>query len=247
MKKIGAIISLCLIIILSFSFVILRLLANGSEDNFFNQKWRLSFGKSPLLRQILGLHFDGDGRYDYLHGKDKKILIEIDAMQGVKIPQDAVDLLVTKMQDATGKRVIYSYSDQNIPFQAQSSGKEVSDLVKKYRNFQIANSSSVYLLYLNQSKDQADLLGSTYQEYGIVLYDKILRDFTRTNPKSFSNYVESTALHEFGHQLGLAHNTQPDCLMAENAEESHVARENPIDIIVDFCPYEKDLIMKMKY
>ena len=242
MKKAAKILVLLLFIVLTFTFVILRMLANGSEDNFFNQKYRVALAKNPLLRNLLALHFDGDGRFDYLGQTNKKLWIEIDAMAGLSIPQDSLDLLAKKIAGVTGEDVLFFDSDANIPFQAAVGQDQVKQLVDRYKNFQPTDGAYLYLLYLNSSSTDAQLLGSTYQEYGIVLYDQALKDLTQESPQTFSDYVQSTALHEFGHQLGLPHNKQANCLMNSLADTSAVMWQAPSDVLVDFCDYEKLLI-----
>ena len=63
-------------------------------------------------------------------------------------------------------------------------------------------------------------------------------NFTRENPDILPYYEESTALHEFGHQLGLPHNAEPNCLMNEHADEARALREKTSDVITDFCAFE---------
>jgi|GEM_PF-781627 hypothetical protein len=246
LKKFLTVLGLLLIIILSFSYVALKLLANGSEGNFFNKNYRAKFAANPFLRQLIGLHFDGDAKSDYLGSRYKKILIEIDQMEGLDLPKPAMDLLAKNITAATGKEVVLDYSDV-IPFQPNVSTADIDKLVKQYRNASFASDSAkLYLLYLPQFDDNVDHLGSTYQEYGMLLFDTALRNFTKDSPDTFNNYVESTALHEFGHQIGLQHNQQPDCIMYEYADENHVIRENPSDVVTDFCDYEKSLIEGLK-
>ncbi len=243
MKKFFIAIFLLLIIFFSFSFIILKLLANGAEDNFFNQKYRAQVAAHPVLRNIFDLRFDGDARADYLSSRYNKIFIEVDQMEGLEISQSALDLLETKIESITSKEVIIFRSD-SIPYQANVDGEDVKQYVEAHRNYKYASDvAHLYLLYLSEFEDQADHLGSTYQEYGILLYDTALRNLTIGNPKTFDNYWSSTALHEFGHQLGLPHNEIKGCLMNEHAESGQVLRENPEDVIIDFCAYEKQLIV----
>ncbi|MBX4191203.1 MAG: hypothetical protein KW804_00145 [Candidatus Doudnabacteria bacterium] len=236
---------LLLVIFSSITFIILRVSANGAEDNFFNHKWRQKFAKDPFFRQILGLHFDGDARADYLGDKYSKIVIEVDQMIDHEIPYQALELLKKKIEQTTGKQVEILESDK-IPYIENVYHDDVVEIAKKYRNVKIKNSASLYLLYLSTYEGSNDHLGSTYEEYGILLFESALKNFTSENHDTFVNYVESTALHEFGHLIGLPHNDFQNCLLNEHAEESHVARENPENVIVDFCDYEKKLIDEMR-
>jgi predicted Zn-dependent protease len=242
MKKVAIVTTLLLVIIVAFLFVFFLISANGPDDNFFNRNLRLKFDRSRTLREILGLHYIGDARFDYLGNSNSSILIEVDQMEGLEIPQKALDLLAQKIQAITGKPVDYFLSNPYIPFQEQVSDEEVQTIVKHYEGKGSKARAHLYLLYLNQYQDETNLLGSTYQEDTIILYGKDLKDFTKTSPDTFVNYFESTALHEFGHQLGLEHNDEPGCLMSARAEHGYYVQESASDVIVDFCPYEKEQI-----
>ena len=242
MRKAIIVAILLAVIVLTFSNVILRLLANGAEDNFFNQKYREKFASYPLFRKSIGLHFDGDAKKDYLGTRYKKIVVEVDEMEGLSVSFEALDIFSQKIRQATGKEVQIVRSDK-VPFDDDVTDAEISEIVKKYRNVNfIANSAYIYFLYLSEFDDNIDHLGSTYQENGILLFDFALRNFTSNSPKTLDNYVESTALHEFGHQIGLGHNQQPGCLMNEQLEQAYRFSERPVDVITDFCEYEKQLI-----
>jgi predicted Zn-dependent protease len=236
---------LLIVILLSFAFVILKILANGSPDNFFNSSFRKDFAKIHALRQILGLHFDGDGLSDYLGPKNSKISIEVDSMDGLEVPIPSLELLSKRISSATGKSVSYYISDTKIPFQASVNQTQISQIADKYQNYITKlGSAFIYLLYANQMEGETERLGSTYKEFGVVIFAGTIRDFAGNNPEILNNYIESTSLHEFGHQIGLNHNDQSGCLMNASVEEAPV-QSNP-QIVTDFCDYEKNLIKSSK-
>lgn len=240
MKKFFAILVLLVLIITSFGFVVLKTLAQGAETNIFNRKFRSSFARSPIFRDLLGLHFDGDAKSDYLGQKYTKIRVEVDAMQGVAIDIEALSILTEKMKSATGKEVDYVISDEQIPYAESVDAQQIGQIAAKYRSFKShGDTASLYLLYLSSDDKEAQLLGKTYQEDGVVLYLGGLKQFISANPETLKYYEESTALHEFGHQLGLGHDEQEGCLMTARAETTHVARQDPMEVITDFCDYEK--------
>ena len=243
MSKSLAIIGLLMVILVSFGFVTLKLAASADEHNWFNKHWRSTFAANPRMRGLLGLHFDGDGRADYLGPQTKHILIEVDAMDSVPVDYQALDMLISKIGTVTGKDVEYVVSDQNVPVAKVVNKEKIGDIVKQYRNFENhGDTATVYLLFMNEYTDESKLLGLTYKEYGIVIFAKALQDFTDNNRKALLLYEESTALHEFGHQIGMNHNNEPGCLMNEHAESAHMALQNPQDVITDFCAYEKALL-----
>jgi hypothetical protein len=246
MKKAIVVLLLLLVIAGSFAFVFLRIQANGSENNFFNTSYREIFAANETLRKILGLHFDGDGKADYLSPKYSKINIEVDEMSGLDISRFALDTLVSRMQAITGKQVTYTINDTAIPFSDNLNETQIQDLANLYRNeHNSGDTASVYLLYLTMEDNDTDRLGVTLQEYGMVLFQGPLELFTKSSPNSLPDFIESTALHEFGHQLGLPHNDYQSCLM-----QASVDAPSGFDfingVVTDFCPYERDLIESAK-
>lgn len=243
MKKFFVIVVLLLIIVFSFGFAWLKSQAQGAENNYFNSRLREKFARIPLWRTVLGLHYDGDAKADYLGHRYRKILIEVDVMDKTEVNLAALDLLVEKIAASTGKPTTYLVSDQSIPYKETLNSQQIGDLVTRYRNHQSqGDTAAVYLLYGSRDEHSPSLLGSTYREDGIILFEDSLQQFTAENPKILADYEESTALHEFGHQLGLPHNNVPFCLMNERADEILAITERPGDAIVDFCKFEKDLI-----
>src|SRR4051812_35000059 len=129
MKKTVATICLLVIIAISFSFIILRILANGSENNFFNLEYREKFAQKEFWRQVLGLHFDGDEKSDYLGSHYSKIVIEVDEMVGLSVPTQSLELLKQKMSTATGKEVSYVVTHNAIPYSERVSEDEIKNFV----------------------------------------------------------------------------------------------------------------------
>lgn len=243
MKRIIAILGLLLIIIASASFVYLKSAALESEQNYFNQHLRSRFASLSFLRHILDLHYDGDARADYLEKHYQRILLEVDVMDSLEMSLEAIDLLRDRIHNITGKPVAYIVSDTHIPYERELTSENLKKIVSGYRTYQSnGDTATIYLLYASRWHDKTSFLGMTYQEYGIVLFGDELQSFTRENSSLLPKYEASTALHEFGHQLGLPHNTEPNCLMNEQADEAQVVVENSADVLTDFCDFEKQMI-----
>ena len=250
MKKTLIIIVLLILIIVSFAFVFLKMSSRGSEFSFFNQNLRYRFGEYQILRQIFALHNDGDARLAYLGAKHQKILIEVDQMIGLdrnlEITDNLLQKLAEKIKNITGKETSFKYSNITIPYSPAATAEELRKIEEEYRNHDETNKEAVvYLLLAIQEGTDLDKLGSTLGEEGIILFQKTFKDsMLKTDARSdtYDNFILSTLLHEFGHQIGLPHNIYPDCLMNAQTEFSNQIR--PDRIINDFCDYEKEEIKK---
>lgn len=236
MQRKAAFILLILFIISIFSFVILRSWSLGSEDNFFNSRLRPRLSRSPFLRKILSLRYDGDARRDYLDSGYERIELEIDAMEGEELPAEGVETVVRVIERVTGKPVEVRYSDNSIPYRIGLTDDELKAIVDGNRR-QSKNHAYLYLLLASSRDRQAENIGTTYGEDGIVIYMDALKSFVSRNPELLPEYFASTVLHEFGHQIGLGHNREAGCLMNPEVEGG-LSGETRSEVVVDFCESE---------
>jgi predicted Zn-dependent protease len=246
-QKISLIVLLLFLIAGTAVYTYARLAAPGPETNYFNRVWRGRLDHYPDVREALGLHDEGDARFDYLGSRYSKIFIEVDAMAG-QVPDRAVfDQLSARIKEATGKETSYVFSDLDLSSPDTSSDADLERLENQHRvSYTQGDTAVLYILVVNQDADEALTLGKTLGESGIVIYESALREFIANSPRTLPDYQLSTALHEFGHQLGLDHNDQPGCIMGEHAESDHKAKADPADVITDFCSYEKQELNKEK-
>ncbi|OJI07204.1 hypothetical protein BK004_01590 [bacterium CG10_46_32] len=239
MKKFFIVISLLLVIFCSFGFVFLGLMARGSDDNYFNTHWRQWFSRVPVWRYVLSLHYDGDGREDFIGSGYGRIVVEVYGMDGLSIDSELMQSVADRIQGITKKPTSVVFSNVAIPYVPLVRAEDVLQIARQYRRSSVdRDTAGLYVLFASAKEEEPTLLGSTYQEDGIILYVDAMKDFTRNAPETFGSYVVATILHEFGHQISLQHNDQPDCLMNEHAEANHTAKNNPSDVVVDFCEYE---------
>ena len=246
MKRLLVICLLLLVIFLSFSYVILKSSANGSEQNYFNQKLRPYFSQFPWMRSILNLHFDGDGRADYLGSGFEKILIEVDVMDTLSARVPALQRLASKIEEITGKKTSYIISDREVSYDRELDREAIRRLVEKYRDHKTrGDTATLYMLYGSRSAEKESLLGQTFEEYGIIIFAENLAEKTGDDSTLRTDFEFSTALHEFGHQLGFAHNSESGCLMNEQAG-IHEGYHSGDEIIMDFCDYEKRLLPNLR-
>lgn len=245
MKKIITIFFLLLVIFLIASFIYLKTSAQDLGSNFFNDNWRYEFARHPMARKILGLHFDGDAKYDYLGPRYSNITIKIIPMKGLSINNRAAESFSQKVQATTGKPTKYLvYPD--IAFSLTSYREDLEKQLPEDSTVLPSQGAIIYLIVASQKKDDSNLLASTLKENGIVLFESTLENDMRSDTsQKFDEYLAGLLLHEFGHQIGLNHNAFLECLMNEKTEFSDSG--SLIDMKDDFCEFEKEEIKKMKF
>lgn len=227
-------------------FILAKLGSLGPENNYFNSHFRLKLAKNPVFRKVLTLQNDGDSRSDYLGSGKSKILIEVDAMQGINVDLGLVDRFANAVSNITGKNVNYLVSDVDMTnFEVDDS--QIQTLADKYHNIEPDNNTAIlYLMLLSKKQGEAKQIGSTYKDFGIVVYVGSVEDFTQSTSATYRNYLFSTTLHEFGHQIGLGHNEEAGCIMNPKAETNDIAQLDPDNVVTDFCHFEQKLIAQQK-
>lgn len=238
------VISVCLAILFWVGIFVLRKQSQIDEQNFFNRNLRAEFSKYDVLRRVFHLDFDGDRRALYL-SRNKKIKLEIDSQEGVSYNKNSINSVVTRIKTNLNKDIEVVYSEEDI-----SSTNLASGLYHFEKNFRDVDDSGefVYLhvLILKKDSEKEHLLGTTVGAGAVVVYTEALKDFTSGYPKTYDSYFEGTLLHEIGHQLGLRHNTESQCLMNEYAEVDSMPQYFQENVLVEFCGYENNLIEQEK-
>jgi hypothetical protein len=236
--KILVIIVLLGVIIISFGFVYFKVSAQNTGSNYFNDNLRHKFARYPAVRQILGLHFDGDAKADYLGNRYQNITIKIISMEGLDISDEAAEVFAKRVENITGKKTKYLFYP-NIPYKSLIGAEE---LRKSLGSMGSSQDAVAYVFIVSQDAD-SEILGSTVLENGMVLFkNPLTNDMWKDNEENVDSYIASLLLHEFGHQLGLGHNSVSGCLMNEKAEFSDGGRL--LREINDFCEFEKKQIKK---
>lgn len=219
--------------------------AQSLDSNYFNNNLRYKFARYPLLRGLLGLHFDGDAKADYLGSHYNSITIRVISMKELSVDGAILENLSEKIQKATRKPTKYVLWNIDMPFNTSSN---IGDL-KAYPERETFSGSSkeanLYLLVANELKGQSDQIGSTVQENSIVLFEGSLLKYEHSNEEIFNRFVIGVLLHEFGHQIGLTHNDYPRCLMNPSVEFSS---SNRLSEVVDgFCEDEKEEMSRITF
>lgn len=247
MKKVFIVVALSIFIAITFTFTALKLGALGSQNNYFNSRLRSSISQYLVMRKILGLHYDGDGKSDYLGRKFSKITLEVTSMEGLMPKQEILNQLAKTIEETTGKPTEVTVTNPNIPLYQEVNRTDIKNIVSHYKTKQTSgNTASLFIFVTTKSSDQENLIGTTYEEDSIIIFNEALDFFTKDEPQTKDLYLFSTMLHEFGHQIGLQHNEAPSCLMQATAETNHVPRKFRQQVVTDFCESEKEQIDSIK-
>lgn len=232
MKKI----LLLIFIVLCAAFIYVKLQTLGNENSEFNQTTRYHLGRYSLLRSLFGLHSDGDGREWYLENF-RPLVVEVVEAEGTSINREALDLFLKRVQDYTGRKAdLYNIDRVKGGMLTDS---DLEEVVRTYRRHIIPGEPNLFIIYAEDFQREGAEMAKTFKEFGMVLSNKRLEEETGGEPRSLTQYVESTLLHEFGHQLGLAHNSEENCIMNKWVETSSLAGEFSGKFTpTDFCDFE---------
>jgi hypothetical protein len=245
MKKFLISVFLIIVIAVSFSFIFLRLSAQSDSDNYFNKNLRYKFARYSFFRTVLGLHFDGDARFDYLSQKYKNITIKIITMNGTDVSKKTLEILADKIQQTTGKPV-KTIHVRDVQLETASSLSALRKTLASGEYAAADDGAVLYIVVANSCADAASRMGSTLDENGVVFFKKTIADSMQNDSlEKFEKFSAALLLHEFGHQIGLGHNNDYGCLM--NKEVEFNGEGLLLDMNSDFCNAEKKEIAKIIY
>jgi len=238
-------ITIALLLVIGFSgfFVWVKVQSGGNESSYFVQHLRPWLTRSVTGRFLFDLHGAGDARREFLHAGNQIELV-IASMTGLAPSAPVGEQLANRMAQATGNSVTATFSDQAIPYTDKVAEDRLAVLLDDLspRSWRPAK---FYVFFLSRATERQTLLGLTYRENAAVVFtDTIKSDFKNKAPLQ-SSFMISTALHEFGHQLGLDHNNQPGCLMNESADVSTWYGFDP-RVVTNFCNFEKQELAQIK-
>ncbi len=236
---------LCLLILVLGIFIYLKVETLGSSNSGFNQTTRYQLGKYEILRSLFSLHNDGDARAEYLLGGNA-IDIEVAQPDSDYLSSDTVQQFAAQVTAVTGRHTNI-YSVDGVPAGTLSDA-DIANIVRTDRRQFNPGDPIIFVIYADDFSSSAQEVGKTVEEFGMVLSHSQLAGLTQGYPAALPQYQESTMLHEFGHQLGLDHNTQTGCIMnpaIENATAPALFSGSGYTPTA-FCQYELDELAQIK-
>lgn len=236
---------LLLFIALLGTFIFLKVQIMGDPNSDFNKTTRYNLGKYQLVRSALGMHSYGDARNWFLGSQNVGIVVEVVQARGTNIEDYILDNFAKDIKTYTGKQVTIANTD--LIKSSTLTDADLKEISKGYRHKFITGYSNLFVVYATDFEREGTEVGKTFSEFGIVLSDKRLREVAGNNRQALSELIESTLLHEFGHQLSLEHNTEPGCVMNEQVEKP-ITRGvlNSIFTSTEFCNLELNQLKTIK-
>jgi predicted Zn-dependent protease len=235
---------LLILIVIFGVFIYITSAVRGDENSHFNQTTRYKLGRFGWARALFFLHKDGDAKAQYLFGSGPLVL-EIVRAEDVEINQELTESLASSTQQLL-ERPVQVFSVDTIKG-GQLTDADIQTIVKeKHRHF-LPGQPNFFVIVADDYEGRDKEVGKTYQEFAALLSYERLKEVTDRYPASLNQYLESTILHEFGHQVGLSHNDLHKCIMNEKIEspDSEGLFEDYFTP-VEFCEFEIDQLKEIK-
>jgi hypothetical protein len=185
------------------------------------------FESEPTTKEL------GDYAKGFLQDKKyKRLVIEIDYVEGFPPTQEVLDLLQSRINFYCDKDQTLIFKD-SIPKPSSSySLDDIKKLEDKNRDYHKSKSDIVaYILYLNGAySDNNDVLGVAYSPSSIAIFKEKIYDisipFWATNLVDSVDYEKSVVIHEFGHLLAMVNIGYQSDRNHEDTQGSHCIDDN---------------------
>ncbi len=236
---------LLLLIIAIGVFIYLKVQVMGDPNSKFNQTTRYSLARHSFLRTILGLHNAGDARSTFLSGTDPLAIVWFKP-QTDEVDEGVLKKFVELVSHYTGRQV--QLFGPGALDEGKFSLSNSSKLEVKNVQFVPPGTDTLLLVFAADYEPRLDQeLSTTVGENEIALSLNSHLKFVNSDDYLLKKYLLSSLLHEFGHEIGLAHNTDPSCIMSthagfENKPLETVGQQDP----QDYCSQEKIEIGKIQ-
>ena len=237
--------ALLLIILLSALYIWIVGQNRGDEKNYFHRHLRNYILHSARARAFFNFHGAGDARYEYLRN-NQPIELVVSSMAGLESSAEATNRLAESIAQVTGNTVSISFGDTTIPHTYDVTETDLRSMMKGAAVPATAGVVKISVHFLSRNAERPTLIGLTHRDKAIVVYVDTISADVGNDLRSKNDLLVSTALHEFGHQLGLEHNDLPGCLMNSSADINDTLSSNRSMAVTDFCVYEKNLIVQIR-
>ncbi len=218
--------------------------ASQPADTSWNQTARLSLGKHPSLRWLLGLRRAGDARQQYLSGSGP-IVVEIVAPENTPMSSPGVDAFVKALESSLGRHVTL-YTVDNIA-SGTFGDAELEAADSSYHRHASFGEPGLFIMYTDDFTGSDVSPVRTFNEYGIVLSRARVEQLTASFPEDRPEYTTSLLLHGVGRQLGLPDSDVAGCVMHPDVEHPKGAvRFGGLSTPVEFCDRELEFIGTQK-
>lgn len=229
---------------LLYFFIFARFFSNtANENNWFNTHFRTSLAKHDFWRLVLNLHRDGDNQNEYL--TKSKFAIVIYTNEENQVSPDAKNNLETEIKGLLPNTSdIKFYDGQQLDLQQSSYLRiKLRKLISGLPRKKFSSDTAILDVYIfNRSEEYPSNLGLTNQDNGVVVFWETIKNLSGQNASNFDAYISSTILHEFGHQLGLGHIDDPNCIMSQTVEVPNQEEAGNYWVVKNYCQQEKALI-----
>ncbi len=236
---------LLVLLIITGVFVYFKIQVMGDSNSYFNQHARYKLAKSGFWRWSLGLKNVGDARADFL-GNTGPIVIEWFKPVSEDLDDSVLQDFSKAVQTYTGRstRLVFGggVNDSTVPLSILNSFQLKGQIQKPVNG-------SILIIYFTKDylPRQSAELSTTFKENGIIISLDAHKQFLEGYIQNINQYLGSSLLHEFGHQIGLNHSSDPDCIMSLHAGISG----RPLEFYgrtapADFCAKEQAGIQQLK-
>ena len=232
-------------VLAAITFLYFKVELMGNLNSNFNQFTRFKLGRYAVLRTVLGLHNVGDARAEYLNNPGV-IVIEWFEPNTAIIDQSVLQQFADLVHKYTGRVVRVS-----LPAEVGDGVLSQTNLAQlKFQTLADTSSSGSELKVVfakDYSPRATGELSTTYLDSGIVISLSAHEEFLKNSQQLMNNYLLSSLLHEFGHQIGLVHNNDSGCIMSVHAGLDGLPVENyGLTDPQDFCEAEQSQVNQLK-
>jgi hypothetical protein len=225
---------LVLLFLLIF-FLLVFYLIRFKSTTYYGKKLRVEILHHNYLTSLLNLNQPGDARFLYLKSSRDNLRVEVNYLPRQK-PDNEVDGWIKKMiLGTTGKNVDIEISEDLFDDAKISYSDDDLNNIRNKLSSRFAP-LKLNIVYLTKYKETPSLVGLTLHRDTLFIFKENLNSLSEDEIIQ-KKLEESTLMHEWGHLLGLEHEDDINCIMAEQVDVyTNKAWLNTIP--TEYCPTE---------